>query len=205
MRKKITILLVIPFLLFAMGTLWDYIETPKDMKIILKGDDYTNCVINYKDNFESVKLINNHINSEVEYALKVNDSIDKEMIKRNRISWSYNQIFEYCDFCQGEMLVSYKIDNQYFKVEKIEIPNREFDNSLKFNIKSKDYNNCVLIINIEKKDFNLSSFKTLLTKINEFDFHKNEENFYYFVKSKTDEDLFSFQFEQNGKYIMIIF
>lgn len=121
------------------------------MEIILKEDDYTDCVINYKDNFESVKLMNNHINSEIEYALKVNDSIDKKLIKRNRISWSYSQIFEYCDFCQGKMLVNYKIDNQNFNVEKIEIPNREIDNSLKISVESKDYNNCILVINIEKK------------------------------------------------------
>lgn len=203
MRKKITILLVIPFLLFSMGILWDYIKTPKDMEIILKEDDYTNCVINYKDNFESVKLMNNYINSEIEYALKVNDSIDKKLIKRNRISWSYGQIFEYCDFCQGKMLVDYKIDNQSFKIEKIEIPNREIDNSLKISIESKDYNNCVLIIDIEKKDFNLSSFKTLLTKINEFDLHKNEENFYYFVKSKNNEDLFHFNFVKNGRFFKV--
>lgn len=203
MRKKITILLVIPFLLFSMGILWDYIKTPKDMEIILKEDDYTNCVINYKDNFESVKLMNNYINSEIEYALKVNDSIDKKLIKRNRISWSYGQIFEYCDFCQGKMLVDYKIDNQSFKIEKIEIPNREIDNSLKISIESKDYNNCVLIIDIEKKDFNLLSFKTLLTKINEFDLHKNEENFYYFVKSKNNEDLFYFNFTKNGRFFKI--
>ncbi|GIM57723.1 hypothetical protein ACIRNY_02825 [Capnocytophaga canimorsus] len=203
MRKKITILLVIPFLLFVLGVLWDYIKTPKDMEIILKEDDYTDCVINYKDNFESVKLMNNHINSEIEYALKVNDSIDKKLIKRNRISWSYSQIFEYCDFCQGKMLVNYKIDNQNFNVEKIEIPNREIDNSLKISVESKDYNNCILVINIEKKDFNLSSFKTLLTIISEFDLHKNEENFHYFVKSKNNKDLFHFNFVKNGRFFKV--
>lgn len=101
------------------------------------------------------------------------------------------------------MLVNYKIDNQNFNVEKIEIPNREIDNSLKISVESKDYNNCILVINIEKKDFNLSSFKTLLTIISEFDLHKNEENFHYFVKSKNNKDLFHFNFVKNGRFFKV--
>ncbi|MGE8552415.1 MAG: hypothetical protein ACN6OB_00585 [Chryseobacterium jejuense] len=192
-----------------------------EIKYTSINDVYGNYVFNFKDSTDGIKRINDFAEKDILTSKKVADSINTKIagltkeeaakyLSGQSLPTSASNIIFYNapgEFSgepkTDDILVEYELDEDNFKIKDLNIPNPKSKEEISAVAVSKTSQSGS--ITIKGNTVTLGTLKAIIRAIDEAGYHRNSDQYVYTVNGEKNQPLFSFIYEQKGKYFRLSF
>ncbi len=216
MIKQVVFLFFISIGFFACNSQ----KQPMDIRYTSINDYDANYIFNLENNTKALKKIDQYAQDMIKGQMHIVDSLkNSDYIKNTSKTYDEHKLgtslsltatdvylytppgeFSFDQVQDENLVIKYELDEEKFTIRDIIVGNSYQDSSIKVESSVKE-NNCKLIVSTAT--LNLQGLYQIFEKIRTSTYHKQKEQFTYFVYDANDTNVLDIIYKNNGSSLLL--